>query len=158
MNNMIITFEDGSKKEYRKGTKFGEIVSDVAIGREIICGNYNNTIVNYDDPIAKSGKLILYDINTIYGNRVYEKGLTFLFKVCATEILGEERIVRIRHSIDRGIFFEVEGGIEKEKLTEIKKLMKDKVNKAIPFIKIETTMNESLAYFKISALISLTIR
>ena len=148
MNNMIITFEDGSKKEYRKGTKFGEIVSDVAIGREIICGNYNNTIVNYDDPIAKSGKLILYDINTIYGNRVYEKGLTFLFKVCATEILGEERIVRIRHSIDRGIFFEVEGGIEKEKLTEIKKLMKDKVNKAIPFIKIETTMNEALVYFK----------
>ena len=148
MNNMIITFEDGSKKEYRKGTKFGEIVSDVAIGREIICGNYNNTIVNYDDPIAKSGKLILYDINTIYGNRVYEKGLTFLFKVCATEILGEEKIVRIRHSIDRGIFFEVEGGIEKEKLTEIKKLMKDKVNKAIPFIKIETTMNEALVYFK----------
>ena len=45
MNNMIITFEDGSKKEYRKGTKCGEIVQDVAIGQEIICGNYNNSIV-----------------------------------------------------------------------------------------------------------------
>ena len=80
MNNMIITFEDGSKREYRKGTKFGEIVEDVAVGREIVCGNYNNSIINYDEPIAKSGKLILYDINTIYGNRVYEKGLTYLFK------------------------------------------------------------------------------
>ena len=58
MNNMIITFEDGSKKEYRKGTKFGDIVNDVAIGRDVICGNYNNIILNYDDPIAKSGKLI----------------------------------------------------------------------------------------------------
>ena len=65
MNNMIITFEDGSKKEYRKGTKFGEIVADVAIGRDIVCGNFNNNILNYDDPIAKSGKLILYDINTV---------------------------------------------------------------------------------------------
>ena len=148
MNNMIITFEDGSKKEYRKGTKFGEIVEDVAVGREIICGNYNNLIVNYDDPIAKSGKLILYDINTNYGNRVYEKGLTFLFKVCATEVLGEETVVRIRHSIDRGIFFEVNKKIDNETINSIKKLMKEKVSKAIPFIKIETTMNEALTYFK----------
>ena len=148
MNNMIITFEDGSKKEYRKGTKFGEIVNDVAIGRDIVCGSFNNNILNYDDPIAKSGKLILYDLNTVYGNRVYEKGLTFLFKVCATEILGNDRIVRIRHSIDRGIFFEVDGSIDKDTLNEIKKLMKDKINKAIPFIKIETTMSEALTYFK----------
>lgn len=148
MNNMIITFEDGSKKEYRKGTKFGEIVADVAIGRDIVCGNFNNNILNYDDPIAKSGKLILYDINTLYGNRVYEKGLTFLFKVCATEILGNDKVVRIRHSIDRGIFFEIDGGIDKDTLNEIKKLMKEKTNKAIPFIKIETTMSEALTYFK----------
>jgi len=148
MNNMIITFEDGSKKEYRKGTKFGEIVADVAIGRDIICGSYNNIILNYDDPIAKSGKLKLYDINSLYGNRVYEKGLTFLFKVCATEVLGNERIVRIRHSIDRGIFFEVDGSVDKDTLNEIKKLMKEKINKAIPFIKLETTMSEALTYFK----------
>lgn len=148
MNNMIITFEDGSKKEYRKGTKFGEIVEDVAIGRDIICGSYNNIILNYDDPIAKSGKLILYDINSSYGNRVYEKGLTFLFKVCATEILGNERMVRIRHSIDRGIFFEIDSKIDDSTVNEIKKMMKEKVKKAIPFIKVETTMSEALAYFK----------
>ena len=148
MNNMIITFEDGSKREYRKGTKFGEIVADVAIGSEIICGNYNNRIVNYDDPIAKSGKLILYDINSLFGNRTYEKGLTFLFKVCATEVLGSERSVRIRHSIDRGIFFEVDGKIDNDVVNEIKKLMKDKIKKAIPFVKIETTMGEALTYFK----------
>ena len=148
MNNMIITFEDGSKKEYRKGTKFGEIVADIAIGRDIVCGSFNNNILNYDDPIAKSGKLILYDINSIYGNRVYEKGLTYLFKVCATEVLGNDRVVRIRHSIDRGIFFEIDGGIDKDTLNEIKKMMKDKVSKNIPFIKIETTMSEALTYFK----------
>lgn len=148
MNNMIITLEDGSKKEYRKGTKFGEIVDDVAAGRDIICGNFNSIILNYDDAIAKSGKLILYDINSSYGNRVYEKGLTFLFKVCASEILGPDIPVRIRHSIDRGIFFEVETNINTEVLNKIKKLMKEKIAKAEPFVKIETTMSEALAYFK----------
>lgn len=148
MNNMIITFEDGSKKEYRKGTKFGEIVKDVAMDRDILCGNFNNTIINYDDPIVRSGKLILYDINTTFGNRVYEKGLTFLFKVCATEVLGNDIIVRIRHSIDRGVFFEVNKPIDNDSVSKIKKLMKEKVSKNIPFIKIETTMDEALAYFK----------
>ena len=148
MNNMIITFEDGSKKEYRKGTKFGEIVKDVATDRDIICGNFNNIIINYDDPIVRSGRLILYDINTTFGNRVYEKGLTFLFKVCATEVLGDDIIVRIRHSIDRGVFFEVNKPIDNDSISKIKKLMKEKVSKNIPFIKIETTMDEALAYFK----------
>lgn len=148
MNNMIITFEDGSKKEYRKGTKFGEIVKDVAMDRDIICGNFNNTIINYDDPIVRSGRLILYDINTTFGNRVYEKGLTFLFKVCATEVLGNDIIVRIRHSIDRGVFFEIDKPIDNDSISKIKKLMKEKVSKNIPFIKIETTMDEALAYFK----------
>ena len=105
MNNMIITFEDGSKKEYRKGTKFGEIVEDVAPFKEIICGNFNNTIVNYDDPIAKNGKLILYDINTVYGNRTYEKGLTFLFKVCAYEVLGTEYNIKIRQNCPKSQIF-----------------------------------------------------
>lgn len=148
MNNMIITFEDGSKKEYRKGTKFGEIVQDVALGKDIICGNYNNVILNYDDPIARSGKLILYDINSSYGNRVYEKGLTFLFKVCATEVLGNEQAVKIRHSIDRGIFFEIDSKIDSDTVNEIKKMMKDKIKKAIPFVKLETTMGEAITYFK----------
>lgn len=148
MNNMIITFEDGSKKEYRRGIKFGEIVSDLGLDKEIVCGSFNNIIVNYDDPIAKSGKLTLFDINTPYGNRVYEKGLTFLFRVCALEILGEGIVIRIRHSIDRGIFFEVNKSVTSDDIKAIKKLMKEKVDKAIPFVKIETTMTEAIAYFK----------
>lgn len=148
MNNMIITFEDGSKKEYRKGIKFGEIVTDLALDEDIICGSYNNIILNYDDPIVKSGKLMLYDINTVYGNRAYEKGLIFLFRVCANEILGSDTSIKIRHSIDRGIFFEIDKDINNDDVNEIKKLMKEKVKKEIPFIKIETTMSEALAYFK----------
>lgn len=148
MNNMIITFEDGSKREYRKGIRFGEIVNDLGLDKDIICGSYNNIILNYDDAIVKSGKLVLYDINTVYGNRVYENGLTFLFRVCANEVLGIDTCIRIRHSIDRGVFFEIDKEISNDDVSEIKKLMKEKVKKEIPFIKIETTMSEALAYFK----------
>ena len=79
MNNIIITFSDGTKKEYRKGIKLKEIINELPNEKEIICANINNTIVNYEDQINKSGNLTLYTINDPYGSRIYERGLTYLF-------------------------------------------------------------------------------
>ena len=148
LDNIIITFEDGTKKEYRKGIKFEEIVKDVAPDNGIICGVFNNTILNYTDAISRSGKLTLCDINNPYGARVYEKGLTFLFKVSALEVLGKNTEIKVRNSIDRGVFFETSSDVTEEQLKEIKKVMKSKVDKALTFEKIETTMNEAFNYFK----------
>lgn len=148
MNRITITFEDNTKREYPSGVTLREVIADVAREKEIVCGKYNNVIVNYDDVMNRSGKLYLYGINDSFGNRVYEKGLTFLFKVCALEILGKETEIKIRHSIDRGIFFEISKEITPEILASIKKLMREKVNMSIPFVRVETTMNEAFSYFK----------
>lgn len=148
MNSVIITFEDGSKQEYRKGIKLSEVIKSLKIDKEIICANFENIIIEYDDVINKSGKLILYDINNIYGNRIYEKGLIFLFKVSALEVLGKNTAIRIRHSIDRGIFFEINKAISEKDITEIKQKMKEKVERSVPFTKIETTMHDAVEYFR----------
>ena len=148
MNSIIITFEDGSKKEYRRGIKVKEIIKDLMIDREIICASFGNTILNLEDSISRSGNLVLYDLNSSQGSRVYEKGLIFLFKTCATEVLGKDTRIIIRNSIDRGIFFEVDKELTEEEVKNIKKTMQSKVDKGIPFTKVETTMNEALNYFK----------
>ena len=148
MNNIIITFEDNTKLEFRRGIKLKEVIDSLDINKEIICGNFNNTIINYDDSINKSGKLILYDINSVYGNRIYEKGLTVLFRLSALEVLGKETEIKIRNSIAKGIFFEINKKITDTDIKNIKMLMTDKVKKAIPFEKIETTMQEAITYFK----------
>lgn len=148
MNNIIITFEDDTKKEYRKGIKLEEIINDLALDEEIICASFNNTIINYADTINRNGKLILYGINSSIGSRVYEKGLTFLFKNCALEVLGKDTSIKVRNSIDRGVFFEIDREVSNEDINKIKKLMKEKADKALPFTRIETTMNEALSYFE----------
>ena len=148
MNNIVITFEDGMKKEFRKGIRLEEIIKELGMENDIVCGNFNNMIVNYNDTINRSGKLILYSINTSVGSRIYEKGLTFLFKVSALEVLGKNTMIKVRNSIDRGVFFEVGKDVTDEDINNIKKVMKDKIAKAIPFEKIETTMSEALTYFK----------
>lgn len=148
MNNIIITFEDGTKLEFRKGIKLSEVIKSIGTDKEIICGNFENIIIGYDDAINKSGKLILYDLNDSIGSRIYEKGLTFLFRVSALEILGKDTTIKIRNSIDRGVFFEIDKKVSDDDIVKIKKLMKEKVDKALPFVKVETTMNEALTYFR----------
>ncbi len=148
MNNIIITFEDGTKKEYRKGIKLEEIIKDVSPSEEIVCGCFNNVIINYNDSLNRSGKLYLYGVNSSIGTRIYEKGLTFLFRVSALEVLGKNTRIIVRNSMDRGVFFEVYKEINQEDINKIKKVMKEKIDKGITFERIETTMNEAVAYFK----------
>ena len=148
MNNIIITFEDGLKKEYRKGIKLEEIVADIGIDEEIIGAAFNNTILNLGDPLNRSGKLILYSINSPSGSRIYERGLSFLFRVCALEVLGKDTSIIVRNSIDHGVFYEIDKKVTDEDIKNIKAKMKEKVDKNLSFEKIETTMNEALNYFK----------
>ena len=148
MDNIIVTFEDGTKREYRKGIRLEEIIEDINPDRDIICGSFNNIILNYNDSINRSGELFLYGIDSPQGSRVYEKGLTFLFKVSALEVLGKNVNIKIRNSIDRGVFFEIDKEVNEEDIKQIKKIMQTKIDKAITFEKIETTMNEAINYFK----------
>ena len=150
MDTIIITFGNGTKKEYIRGIKFVDIVNDVKNNYkyDILCGKFKNQIVNYDDSIVKSGVLFLYDMNTKEGNKIYERGLTILFENCLRDILGKDSSIKICYSIDKGIFCQVDKKITEEKLFMVKNLMKEKVNKAIPFIKIETSRNEAIEYFK----------
>lgn len=148
MNTVIITFEDNTKREYRSGIKLGEIVNEICPEKDIICANFNNNILNIGDAITKSGKLILYGMDSSIGSRVYERGLNFMFRTCALEILGKDTSIKVRNSIGKGVFFEIDKKITENDINEIKKLMQEKVDKAIPFIRIETTMHEALAYFK----------
>lgn len=148
MDNIIITFEDGSKCEYRRGVKLIDVINDIQGDKDIICGSFNGRIISYDDALTRNGKLVLYSINDATGSRIYEKGLIYLFNVSLVEALGKDTVVKVRNSIDRGIFFEINKDVTEEDIKKIKEIMKDKVKKEIPFIKVDTTVEEALTYFR----------
>ena len=150
METIIITLDNRKKKEYVKGIKLKEVAEtlkkDYPFG--VICGNYNNRIINGEDTLTKSGRLSLYDINTCQGNKIYEKGLIYLFELAAIEVLGKGTSITVKHSIDRGIFCKINKELKEEDILKIKKLMKEKVSQKIPFVKIETSKEDAIAYFK----------
>ena len=64
MNSIIITFEDGTKKEYRKGISLGDVIDDIKPEKEIICGCFNGVVVNYNSVFSNNGKLSLYGLDS----------------------------------------------------------------------------------------------
>lgn len=150
MEKIIITFENGKKKEYKKGIKLLEIIDDIKkdYSYPIISAKFKNQLINYNDALMKSGNLILFDIMSTQGNKIYERGLLFMFQVCATKILGKDTKIKIRHPIDKGIFCEIDKKVSEDDIKEITKLMKEKVAAAIPFEQIETSRIEAIEYFR----------
>lgn len=150
METIIITLDNGQKKEYIKGIKLKELIATIKedYPEDIISAKYNNKIITEEEPLLKNGILSLYDINTSQGNKIYERGLIFLFELCALEILGNNTSIIVKHSIDKGIFCKINKEVTSDDITKIKKLMKEKVKKALPFTKIETSKTDAIEYFK----------
>ena len=150
MEKIIITFETGEKREYPKGVKLSEIIEDIKkdYKYEIISAKFKNQIISYDDAIMKSGNLELFDITTSQGNKIYERGLIYLFETCTLRVLGKDTKMKIRHPIDKGIYCEINKKITEKEVEKIKQLMESKVQQALPFEQLETSRIEAIEYFK----------
>ena len=150
MEKIIITFENGVKKEYPKGIKLFEVIKDVQKDYEhdIISAKFKNQLISYEDSIMKSGDIVFYDITTSQGNKIYERGLIYLFETCTLQVLGKDTKIKIRHPIDKGIFCEIDKNITEEQVDKIKNLMREKVSLSLPFEKLETSRIEAIEYFK----------
>ena len=150
MEKIIITFNNGEKREYPQGIKLSEIIEDIKnlYKHEIISAKFKNQIIGYDDAIMKSGNLELFDITTPQGNKIYERGLIYLFETCTLRVLGKDTKIKIRHPIDKGIYCEIDKKVTEEELQKIKELMESKVKQSLPFEQLETSRIEAIEYFK----------
>ena len=149
MQTIIITLNNGKKEEYVKGIKVKEILNKMSKEEreDAILIKYNNKKVNLETELKKNGTLQIYDINTLEGNRIYERGLLYLFIYVTNNVLGKDTKVIVKHSIDKGIFCKIDKKVEDKDVLEIKKQMKEIVSKNIPFTKMDTTKYEAIEYF-----------
>ena len=150
MQTIIITLNNGKKEEYVKGIKVKEILNKMSKEEreDAILIKYNNKKVDLETELKKNGTLQIYDINTSEGNRIYERGLLYLFIYATNNILGKDTKVIVKHSIDKGIFCKIDKELEDKDVLEIKKQMKELVSKNISFTKMDTTKYEAIEYFK----------
>ena len=126
METIILTLDNGEKKEYVKGIKLKEVIENLKneYPNDIIFARYNGNIIEENDSLTKNGKLSLFDLNTMQGNKAYERGLLHLFEVSAAEVLGDKTPIYVKYSIDKGIYCKVDKELTIEDVNKIKKLIK----------------------------------
>ena len=150
MDTIKLIINNSEEREYIKGIKLREVIETLKDDNylDAVVAKYNGKNIYEDFSFEKKGKLSLYNINTSIGNRAYERGLMYLFEICAQKVLGTDTEIIVKHSIDKGIYCKINKEISNDDISNIKKIMKTKVKENIPFTKIETTKAEALEYFK----------
>lgn len=114
---------------------------------DIIIGAINNKLTELNTKVENDCTIDFYDVSHLLGNRVYERGLIYLFIHAVNDVLGCD--VRVEHSIDKGIYIELLCGKELDEniLTDISNQMNKLVGYKIPFEKMSVSRLEAIDYF-----------
>ena len=148
MDTVIITFEDGTKKEYKKGITFYEISKDVVMNN-IMGVKIDNEVYSLDTKVYENKKVEFINTNDIIGNKIYKAGLKFLFEVALVETLPELE-VSFEHSVPKGMLGIVEGEktITQEDLSAIKRRMDEIVKEDAIIQKLNVSPQEAIKYYR----------
>ncbi|MDD4036050.1 MAG: nucleoside kinase [Bacilli bacterium] len=147
---IIIKFNDGTTKEYPKNISCLNIIED-KIGKNnysVVAVKINNMLTRIDEPIKKSCDLTFLDRTTKDGHEVYIRGLKYIFIKAVKDVLGYNTNVVIEHSIDKGIYCEIEAALSEEIVSKIEKRMVDIVEEDLPFKRVMVNRHEAIEYFK----------
>lgn len=115
---------------------------------DIIIATIDNKLTELNKKVEKDCTIDFYDVSHLTGNRVYERGLVFLYTKAVKDVLGCDTIVE--HSIDRGIYTEIirDNDLTDEDVAKIEEQMRNLINKQIPFEKLSVSRIETIDYYE----------
>lgn len=136
--------------EYMEGATLLEISKDFKeqFKFEIIVGQINGDMCELNQRVTKDCEIKFYDLMHQLGNKVYERGLIFMFISAVKELLKCD--VKIAHSIDKGIYCEIlnESGIKQDDISKLKEKMAEYVSNKIPFISGSSPRISAMEYYE----------
>ncbi len=145
---ITITFKNGTKKTYRKGTTFYEISKDSKDVVEIIGAKANNAVVSLNDKVNEDASVEFFDVTDLNGYKMYQAGLKFIFEVAVKELFKDSEVY-FKHSVPKGILAEVKYNqplLEKEFL-DIKAKMREIVRENHRIYKYNVFKKEAMQFY-----------
>ncbi|HHX16286.1 MAG TPA: nucleoside kinase [Mollicutes bacterium] len=149
MSTVNIKYKD-KVYTYPKGKTLLEISKNFKDEYEydIIIASVNNKLTELNQKLEKDCNIKFFDITHALGNKVYERGLTYLYIKAIFDVLKCD--VLIEHSIDKGIYTRLAKDIDLsiEDVELVKRRMQELVNANIPFQKISVSRIDAIDYFE----------
>lgn len=133
--------------EYPKGIKLLDVAKDFQkdFKYPILVAIVNEYSTTLDFKITEDSKVKFYDISSSKGYRAYERTAILILVKAIRDVLNKE--VKIEHSIDRGIYCNVDG-LKEEDVEKISNKMIEIVNRSIPIEKLSVNRLKIIEYFR----------
>jgi len=147
-NRIFITI-NGQKLSVDKGTRIEELFRGKKGKKDslIVGARVNNQIRELTYPIEEECTIEPVDLTSEDGIRIYQRSLTFLL-IKAVRDLFPEKIIQIRHSVSRGIFFEIiDHKVTGQDAEKIEKRMREIVEMNKEIKKLTLPVNEAKEFF-----------
>jgi len=152
MEKMIkVEFSDGIIREYKENTTLKEISESCQheFAYPIILAKVDNELEELNYNLVHKCKVEFFDRSSIIGNSVYSSGVQFLMIVALKKVLGNDAEVIIQHSIDKGVYCEIENAeINEEIINQIEAKMQEMVDANYNFIKLSVARQDAIKFYK----------
>ena len=146
-----VTFRNGETKKFKEGTKLSEIVESYTKKNKsiVVAAKFNNDIRELGYNLKEDGKIDFIDLSKDDGLRIYQRSLCFLLIKAVLSLFPERRVI-ISHSISKGLYCEILGrdNITPSHVAKIKEKMKEYVQKDLPFVKREVSLEDAKVIFE----------
>lgn len=148
MSVIKVTYKN-KETEYERGILVSEIAEKVKkdYKYDILASTVNNRLTSLDDKLTRDCVIDFFDISSVIGSNVYERGVFFLFCKSVKDVLNCD--VKLLHSLDKGVYAEIltNNLISEVTVEKIKIQMRHLVEDCIPISKIMVSRIEAIDYY-----------
>ena len=113
----------------------------------IIIAKVNNRLRELSYKLTENCTVEFLDLTSSEGNRVHISGLIFVLIYAVKKLYGKDADIRVRHSLDKGIYIQTTFKLTEEKLSRIKEKMKEIIKKDLPIKRLMIDRFEAINYF-----------
>ena len=142
--------EDGRIIETQRGITVAELLKLVNEDGQVIALRINGVASATNMEIMNDAYVKYIRVSDRIGRKIYTKGLQYMYILAIKELYGDNVVVNIKHSIDKGIYTEIKmrRPIDSSVVKAIKNKMKDLVAADLPIKKVSVSRDDAIEYVK----------
>lgn len=144
-----LVFEDSKILDVFRGTTVREVLRELD-DEQIIALRVNGNIVDSDFELLDDAYINYITIHDRVGQKIYTKGLEYIYIKAVKELYGGKASVRVKHSIDKALYTEIDmkGSLNELEVHNIKKKMKEICARDYKFKQISVSRHDAYEYVK----------
>ena len=114
---------------------------------EIIVAKVDGIYTELTEIITKECNIEFFDLMDRGANEIYLNGLIMLTVYAFRKLFGSKSNIKVKHSLDKGLYIEPSISLTKEDITKLENYMQDVVMEDLPIQKLTVSRLETIDYF-----------